>query len=767
MLDIQLTQQLKTASGQAFTIYGDDSNSDMWYVVPIPVIAIDPNTNNPLFSLVQYNLSGGVVTGFCNFTVWLQPSTAQVTALRAAIPGAVLGQFDWLSATPALSYQNSAGAQTAYAAPSGYGNQAVSFSIQLPDQPSVQLFAAAFGPSAPAAGLFSVTYDLSAQTRLPAVNVVATYDSSIAVNYAVTQHYSTDIWGNHYDEYTTIQETLTQSGAGTVVVTPGAGITQELLAMVTDWANAQLQQDVQTAVDSALALIGGQNPGQSFTVSDIGSFTNTFSSTNVVSWYFQTESMLPQITSNPTTWTTTYFTTVNAQTLDVDFTVQANLAALGIKTVTLTVNYPTIVGGVTYTYEATTAGTFHVHAPGSVQNGAFSPIYTYNYTVVFLDSSFSSVVSGQITASATTVNLSPANLGVMQVTFTAQNINFTGGSTPPTGTTAVKDVNVTLSWVPTNSSVPQQQTVVLSNGIQSQSVLFHSTLPSTSNTYAYSLRFDMANGTTLNAGLVQNNNPTVYIDNPFQTLTVNPFVVGSGFSMVLLNATFDDLINNIHTNNSWQGQPTTNGGVIQLAGWSFPTVTANTNATTVTFSGVLVDAKGQQHQFGPTIMPTSQTYTISSTQTWFTLVLDASLVSYVAPGAAGVYNATTQVSLSPPTTSPNPPPPCQFISPNTTFAFVAGGPQQQYYSQLVAAGATPTYYYSTNYMQGNGTSDYDPGTNWGSTTAAKLTLKPNGSTPPLMATRMMALAHGPARQLPASTQTILKQHHAFVAKKHR
>jgi hypothetical protein len=250
MLDIQNTRQLTVPGQSAVTVYQDDTDSNLWYLPPIVTWATDPTTGLQELSVIQYNQSAGALSGFCRLTVQLTVDPVQAAALASQIPGSKLAQFDWISSQAFFTYTVDGKTTTIGSEPSGFGSQSATFSLPLPDQKSLTAFINAFSSGA-SGGTFSVSYQLAAQTRLPAVTVVSKFDSTLAYKYQVEHRfeiqteYHSDTWGHHWSDQVLVyvgdfvHEMLSQTQASTITVTPGQALTPALLALVDEFSNNQ------------------------------------------------------------------------------------------------------------------------------------------------------------------------------------------------------------------------------------------------------------------------------------------------------------------------------------------------------------------------------------------------------------------------------------------------------------------------------------------------------------------------------------------------
>lgn len=708
MLDIQKTKQITVPGSTAFTAYGDDQDPNAWYIPPSVVWVRDPTTQLPQFSLTQYRATGGSVSGFCRFSVQLMIDPRQAAALQQQVPGARTPQFDWIQSAAVFTYTIDGKSTSIAAEPTNFGSQTVTFAVPLADDKAIAAFVNAFSPTGSGGGTFGVSYDLAANTRLPAVTVVTQFDSTLAYQYQVENRYSiertyhTDTWGHSSTEErlvcvgTYVKEMIQQSQAGTVKVTPGQGLTPTLLSMVQDWAQTQLRRDVEQAISNAMQLI--QHPTADFSMNNVASFTHTLSTSNVVPWYFTVDGTLPPFDAS--TWSRVC-STVDQQQLEVSFEIQADLAQLGVARVNLTFKYGDDVPPITHTFDANDATPWFIQMQGRLQGGQFAASYSYKYDVVYATPEGGgqpppTLSTGWITDDATSVKLNAAQLGLMAVSFAARNITWAEASKP--GTLGVKEVTVDWNWLPQSGDPIISESLILTAKKPRVVSTLRSVRPTTNQRYQYSLTFLMNDGTKLHANGLTASEPSQVIDHPLSELqfSVLPLFPDDA-QVVILRATYDDELNDTHLSHAWQvvagrgGAPALSTASFDT--WTFNAVVANANLATVVFSGQWVDAKGKQFAIPKTLLiGTNSTLIVSDTQKTVTAVIDASNVAFVPPQSNGVYRVDAQVSYS---TDPKA---AADLANATTISFGQGQPAIQYYpTQPIAMNQTPTFSYNYKY----------------------------------------------------------------------
>ena len=218
MIAIENTRVITYGNNQSVTVYRDFSDTNLWYIVPEPVIPRGDD-NLPEFALVNAG-DGGKVAGTCPFQAELNVSPDALAAVQSALgAGARFAQFDWQSVNAVFIFSTAtmAGMELT-ATPSMYGANRASFIVHLPDQATVNDFINAFGPGGSGAGTFMLRYDVTALTRLPPVSVTVQFNSSAAYEFQRTVSESKNVWGNVTSRTVAVHEHLAQSEAGTISV---------------------------------------------------------------------------------------------------------------------------------------------------------------------------------------------------------------------------------------------------------------------------------------------------------------------------------------------------------------------------------------------------------------------------------------------------------------------------------------------------------------------------------------------------------------------
>jgi hypothetical protein len=406
---------------KSVTVYGDFDDPNMYYIVPQPQFALREQGGRlvPQFSLTEYATTGGT-QGTCAFTVELAiPADAKQAAERNLPPEAQFGQFRWLQAQAFLRYTMGGREVVLNSNPSLYGNNESTFVVQLGDQQQVNTFKDAFHPgSGIGPTQFHIQYQVLVLSKLPAVNVRVTYDSVVAVDYQKQIDISTNVWGQETSRRASIQENLRKSDAGDVTISWSMPDPDpETQQRVYDWAWVTLENLVSTAMDDAMRAVGERNSDQ-FSLTSTASFERTYNENQVIEWAITPGDFLPNFSEE--IWSLVYRVVENRRLL-VNFTILDSLATAKIRSVSLTVHYPTAPTGNTFVFKPTGPSSWTADFDGT---NPFDPAYWYEYTVTF-DDGTDPFHQQRIDGVATQVVLPVADLGIQTASFIGSNIDFT------------------------------------------------------------------------------------------------------------------------------------------------------------------------------------------------------------------------------------------------------------------------------------------------------------------------------------------------------
>jgi hypothetical protein len=469
------------------------------------------NQGQPSFQIVRYatnDQSNGA--GYWRFDVELSVPAEVLSAIKADIPtrfpNAKSPLFDALNYNPggAAYLDFAAGGQNLSfsATASSFGSNVASFLIQM-TKTQLDTVSAAFSQSG---GAYEIAYQLSVPARLPSVNAVLSFDSSIAYKYQVTQP-SYNSWGDQVSPRT-VQAFLTQSAASKVTITWGiSNPSPQLEQDVATWANSTLADLVAAEVKQVIAVQGLQS-NNSFNISDVSSFTNSYSQNQVINWLIQPMAALPSLTElglNIQNFTTTVneqqqMMTVsahlpfNSDSANAPNVPKANDVPMLIDHVTVTVDYPTLPqANASYTFTSNGSQTFT--APYDTTHG---PDWNLSYDVTYTGPS--TPVQGTISAiDQGNYTLALEAAGILTVVFDATQA-FATQSTKPT------EVDIRFSYVNsdgTGEMITHTLVIKATDSPQQGSITSYIAMPINS-TYNYQATYVFPGSVTYVAPVVQN-----------------------------------------------------------------------------------------------------------------------------------------------------------------------------------------------------------------------------------------------------------------------
>ncbi|HEX3874813.1 MAG TPA: hypothetical protein VHW26_11745 [Solirubrobacteraceae bacterium] len=571
MFDLTTAREIAYGPGGELSVrvFRDRTEKNIWYMEPAPRLRIQ--NSQPVFSLTRYLSNDSEVAGVLTFDVELHaPQDAKLAAEREIPEIEAWGDFTWVSGDAFFdqTFPGPGGVMVPLVTqtPSLFGSNVASFQVAVATPEEVATFVAAFttpGGVSPC----RVEYQMGVLTQLLAAEARVVYKADVAIDYERTYATKKDTWGNRKSVLVGVKQTLKESGAGDVRVTPGAGVSDEIKQMVTDWAWTTLENQVAAAVDAARALAqGNQSP-----VSVTSDFTRTYSEDAIVEWSTPVSANLPRF--DDATWPRLYREVDNRE-LVVTFALAGDLYGPDdvdlFEYVTVEVRYPT----------RTTDNTFQLIpgdddavsktyvAPGG---GTFDPNYEYRYTVQF-GGGTPAYESAWISETATLVVLRPSDFGIRNVTFLGQNVPF--------GTT-VEKVLIDFFEVPPGDLPSKMQVKEMTANGEAGQVSFSSAyhVPIT-NIYNYRLRYLLKTGTTVvyqpgqqfgsaNADLVMVLDPAPSLAN----MAVRGLVSAKkkGFLDVSLHASYYDVQNSAHElTHRWTGwNPPRKVGIQSAETWYF------------------------------------------------------------------------------------------------------------------------------------------------------------------------------------------------------
>ena len=698
MINIRESQQIFYNGGnEVVTIYRDADDANRIYIVPTPHFSVREVDGEPsrVFSLTTYENQDGAA-GNCTFTVGLTVPPAALEAVRGELPNAEIAQFDWLSAQAFLIYNVGGKEMIQNAVPSMAGSNEATFSIDLPDQETVNAFEGAFEPGQTVSP-FRVEFDVTTMAQLPAVDVTVTYDAQRAYEYEQSVDVQTDAWGTETSRRTTIREYLRMSDAGRVDVQWQTLPSDALRVRVEDWAWATLEGLVNQAADEAARTIGPGNEDQFSSVAT-SSFTRTYSENEVIEWVIQPTSQLPTFTSEES-WEM-HRSTVDNRRLITTFNLLQDFDAAGIDAVTLTVDYPTKPVGNSHVFSASAKSTSWVfEAPGAEVAGSFDPTYAFTYEVSYRDGT--TFQSDPATTDATQVVVPLAALGIQEARFRGSNIDFEN---------TIDHVEIHFFFATPGNQPNTVEVGTLRNNTDIITFTSRTKLPS-ANQYNYALVYVFEDGRTVRIDPVPvfptQNQDMVTINSPFAERAIGFKVLNSSGAASIINASLsgtyvDQSVSGSRPAHDWNESYPPETAFAQSEVWK-PLVLDNRAASYIEYRGTLLmmDEAGGFKQREINGFRTANSWAnFANTSRNFSVTIDPRLIAWAEGIQAVETNAWTLTADGDKTAIQT-----------RVFQPVTDAPDQAPHAQLAsflypADQPSLTYYWSATYYHSDGTETY-------------------------------------------------------------
>jgi hypothetical protein len=448
MLDILRRGTVQTGS-QTWEYHGDTADAGIFYITPQPVWATRDTL--PQIQLVEYETSDELNgSGYCTLSVELSVTDAAVAAVQADIqqrfqvgsprfltlpfqPGTVVN----------LTYPDGQGGTTGVQADgTDFGSNGAIFQLPLnPDQMKTIRAALANQGGSP----FEVEYSIVVPGQVPAVTMVLSFDSQTAFNYQVTAHEHTH-WASSSTYTYDITEQLRQSNSSTVTVTKSdPKLSDDAVNRLTDMGQAMIASMVAKQVEAALQLQQNAGGTQSFSVSELSSFNETFQENEVILWRLQPQAILPsfgdlglspqQVGSlEPTVDKRQFVVQVTPQCRFAGSTETSHAAVVAnqdtpladvdpLARLDVTIRYPTLASDKDRTH------TFTDNTPFTWQgdwDDTAGGVYSLTYVATYKDNT---QVSGSVdNLDVTSYTLGLADIGTLNVTFDASRFFTTESS---------------------------------------------------------------------------------------------------------------------------------------------------------------------------------------------------------------------------------------------------------------------------------------------------------------------------------------------------
>lgn len=683
--------------------HGDTDDNTLFYITPQPAWVLDEH-QMPRIQLVTYQTSGQPEgqpngSGYCTLQVQLSVPTAVIEAVTANIQDVykVNPRFLSLPFQPgtlvSLTYPDGQGGTTGQqVAASDFGSNTAIFQLPL-DADQMKTMKAAL--AATGGSPFEVQYNIMVPAIMPSITMELSFNSVIALNYQVTSHEHTH-WASSSTYTYDISKQLTSSGASTVTLTAGPGISQADQDRVRDWGQATIESLVAKEVAAALALQDSASGTQSFDVSQISSFTENYVEQQTIVWRLQPQTVLPsfgdlgltvdQIAAlEPTVDVRKFVATVTPACNFVDSEQSLNPSIAPptgtyltdeqkLKTLDVTIKYPTLDGSATRTH------TFTDNQPNTWEANwdiAAGGVYSLEYVATYANPGSDGQVRQvhgeikNIEASAYTLPL--ALMGTLNVVFDASTFFANTGVKQD-----IKEIDVAFVYnIP--QAEPLLKTLRLNSTNMSGVITSYTAAPITTD-YFYTVTYIFTDSTLspFTTDAKQQNGPRVSLLSPVAQQSVAVVAGMNNIYSITANIYYSTPPYFPDTPASQQLPRPDEASPLQLdfpvagaAGReqtqiiSLPVAEADTNGppaieklardlfanskfSPLTITASVITNDLNQYTVGPYLFTPQGTvnFTLSETKTFATLGIDPTIVQWNLPAAGGTNKPDTLTAIN-------------------------------------------------------------------------------------------------------------------------
>jgi len=612
---------MKTQTINGITVYGDDEDPTMFYLLPSQPRFRLNDDGTPVFKFLKYrnpidkpdgSKGGGFLIFDSEFVVPDDVQQQVVTALQAQlkaqvqaqggditkVPPVKVGTITYTKGSAALQFLDSGGSGSLVqkvwngASPSLFGRNICSFSCELTPEGAAVAEQALQGSG----GVVQVIYNLTFPAKLPDVTGTVWFDADKFYVFAQSIAKTGGSWDSGPDQYhESTAEGWSSSDAGGVnfdfsalALMTDQTAAQKLQDDITNWGwgalgdavKAEIPSDITAQADRGLP--DGMNSVTRFiTTNKMSSFRRYFREGMAVDWNDSPQGTLPNITSLKTKdgkaikWSD-YAATIDAddpffQQLRITASVDCDFQTYPIDSVALTITYPNIQ---LMTAAGAAGNTARFTKPDDMAHFAAyldataGRKFSYSYQVTYKDDS-RTYQSDTISGDDENLRIAVDGLGVLVVKIYAGAINWT----------AVSQAQVTFNYQD-GSDVNIQRQFVLDKDdktfLLSEVILKPWTKP-----YSYSIHYIMADGSTYDVPAKQLKSSQLAIDDPFNARKKIGVRAGGSFDTTLdtifIDLGYSDTQNNYSLSTSialTKTQP--------FFDWIFPAIS---DGGTVTYSG--------------------------------------------------------------------------------------------------------------------------------------------------------------------------------------
>lgn len=581
-----------TVGSQTWEYHGDDSDSTVFYVTPMPMFATLDN-GLPAVQIVEYqNDQPTNGSGYCQIQVELGIPQDSADAVLAAIKSDIAQKYG--TSNPELqTLAVKSGTVVTLSYPTDPSNPNAPGQIQVPGSDfgsNLAIFEVPLSANqmkivkaqmaGTGQGPFSVSYSLVVPSITPGVEVHLSFDSNIAYNYEVTvvRHVHETEWSESVSYTYDIEKYLAESDASSVSITKSdPNLPDSVIDDLRTWCMTVISERVQQSVADAQALLDQGGGTQSFSINQVSSFQESYYQSESMNWRISPQASLPtfatlnvsvsdQAKLEPVINTQGFTVTVAPKVSFVGSNTnkskkQGNLPAAStdpfnssIRSLTrldVTIVYSTLPGGTqTLTFTSDTPQTWTADLDPTKQN-----VYDLQYTAVYSSpnpatpsQTFSWEIKG---LDATVYDLTLENIGTLYVNFDA-----TGLFAEPKYGAGIARVDINFVFNIPNAvpyvqpfSLSKNSTNTASGTNSAQYTVFSISSAPIETTYSYTMTYyfnDTIKANPFTTDVKQSNARDVSIVAPDLMLPMNflvnmgePTTAGSGFIDFSANIFYD------------------------------------------------------------------------------------------------------------------------------------------------------------------------------------------------------------------------------------
>ncbi|MEV0643637.1 hypothetical protein AB0I28_00090 [Phytomonospora sp. NPDC050363] len=429
-----------TVGSVGWEYHGDTTEAATFYITPQPSWVM--NDGLPAVQIVEYETSDHFNgSGYCVIEVELVVPIGVQQAVKADIATRFGVKDPYLPAIPVqsgtlvnLTLPDGEGGVTGLqVGGTDFGSDNAIFQVPLT---AAQMTTVKSTLDQQGSGPFEVQYNIIVPAQMPAVTAQLTFDATTAFDYQVKAHEHTH-WASSSSWTYDVTEQLTQSAASKVVVDKvDPNLPQSVVDAVAAWGERVITDLVSKEVAAALALQEKAGGHESFSVSEISSFSETYEQKETILWRLCPQATLPTFADLGLSvdQRKSLEVTVDKRKFVAQVTPQClfgtskeKAATLGaqpvnpfmsnikpLKRLDVTVSYPTLSssGTRTHTFTDNTPYTWEADWDDTAQGE-----YSLQYMAVYDDDT--QVTGSLADIDATTYTLGLADIGTLNVVFDA------------------------------------------------------------------------------------------------------------------------------------------------------------------------------------------------------------------------------------------------------------------------------------------------------------------------------------------------------------